>query len=225
MDFENFKISADGIDGILISGNQPKRCIIAFSSMNKGKYERWSWFKELHDAGSEDLYIVLKDDSQHFYIGSETNALNLKHYKFFTEVLTKHDIGTENLFLLGSSMGGFAALYYGFWLGAKGIIAVNPQTTYSASRRHKLQNWERLIRETGSNWVDLDQFIHRFENKPIVYLEHSDYPADQLAAESLILALQERNIPYIRNYVGGEHGGTSLTKLKLLNFISFSGAL
>lgn len=220
MNFDKLKIKFDGIDGIMIGGTNPSRCIIAFSSMNKGKFERWSWFQELHDEGNQDLYIILKDDSQHYYLGTDDHPTSMKHYRFFQQILETYNLNMNNVFMLGSSMGGYAALYYGFWLGAKGIVAVNPQTTYAASRMHSLQLWERMIRETGHAWVDLDQFIYRFPHKPFVYLEQSDYAADVAAAQKITSAFDDLKIPYLRNFVGGEHGGTSLTRSKLLSFIS-----
>lgn len=225
MDLEKLRINFDGIDGILISGEKPSRCVIAFSSMNKGKFERWSWFQEMHDAGSDDLYIVLKDDSQHYYLGTDENPSNLKHYRFFEWILDKYKITSENTFMLGSSMGGYAALYYGFWLGVRGIISVNPQATYAASRMHSLQLWERMAREAGTNWVDLNQYIYRFKCKPVVYLEQSDYHADVAAANAITETLVNLQIPHTRVFVGGEHGGTSITKAKLLNFMALTYSL
>lgn len=225
MNFDELKIQFDGIDGIIIKGENPKKCIISFSSMNKGKFERWSWFQELKNGGSQDLYIILKDDTQHYYLGEENHPKNIKHYKFFQWVFEEFNIPPSETFTLGSSMGGYAALYYGFWLGVKGIISINPQTTYAASRMHSLQLWERMIRETGNLWVDLDQFIFRFKHKPVVFLEQSDYPADVAAANSLIRSLEYLNIPHLRNYVGGDHGGTSLTIGKLMSFIQLTNEL
>lgn len=219
MDFDKFKIHFDGIDGIMFKGENPKKCIISFSSMNKGKFERWSWFQKLQNNGNQDLYIILKDDDHHYYLGTENHPKNIKHYKFFQWLLEEHNIQPSDTFMLGSSMGGYAALYYGFWLGVRGIISVNPQTTYAASRMHSLQLWERMIRETGSIWVDLDQFVCRFKCKPAVYLEHGDYPADAAAASTLVKSLEHLKIAHLRNYVGGDHGGTSLTLEKLTSFI------
>ncbi|UXH41307.1 MULTISPECIES: alpha/beta fold hydrolase [Pseudomonas] len=225
MDFESLRIKYDGVDGIMIAGDDPKRCVIAFSSMNKGKFERWSWFQEMHDAGSDDLYIILKDDSQHYYLGTDQQPSNIKHYRFFEWILEKYKISPDNTFMLGSSMGGYAALYYGFWIGVRGIVSINPQTTYAACRMHSLQLWERMAREAGTNWVDLDQYLYRFKCKPAVYIEQSDYHADIAASSALIDALVSLKIPHIRVFVGGEHGGTSITKDKLLNFMSLTYSL
>lgn len=220
MDFDKYKIQQNGVDAIVFCGKQPSRAIISFSSMNPGKYERWSWFYELHNQGSEDLYIILKDDSQRYYLGDDLEAFNLRHYRFFVDILRSNNIETHSVITLGSSMGGYAAIYYGFWLGVKGVIAINPQTTYSAARRHSLQNWERQIRATGAAWVDLDEFIFRFDHSPIVLLEHSSYSADQAAATSLIHAMTEKKINHYRGFIPGGHGGGELTLVKLQNQIS-----
>ena len=166
------------------------------------------------------MYIILKDDSQRFYLGDDSEAYNIRHFRFFIDILKSKNIDIDRVITLGSSMGGYAALYYGFWLGVKGIIAINPQTTYAAARRHSLQNWERQIRATGTAWVDLDQFIFRFDHKPIVFLEHSNYPADSAAADSLVFAMTERRIDYFRGFIPGGHGGGELTSAKLQNQVS-----
>lgn len=219
--FERFIVRENGVDALVFCGTNPKRAVISFSSMNPGKYERWSWFYEQHTQGAEDLYIVLKDDSQHYYIGTDVVSMHVRHYKFLSAQLSKYGISLKDTYMIGSSMGGYAAIYFGFWLGAGGIIAINPQVNYSSSRRHKLQNWERMIRESGSNWVDLNDFVYRFQHKPKMHLEHGDYPADCSAANSLIASLDDLKITYTREFSGGDHGGASLTKNRLFDLIDY----
>jgi pimeloyl-ACP methyl ester carboxylesterase len=222
MNFDNYKIKFDGVDGVMFSGLRPRKCIISFSSMNTGKFERWSWFYDLHTSGSEDVYIILKDDTHRYYIGDDDHATYLKHHRFFESILEQHGIDKDNVFLVGGSMGGYAALYFGLWLGAKAVVAVNPQTTYAASRCHNLPLWERKIRETGNNWVDLDLFARRFDHTPIVLIEHGEHSADVAAAHALALVLTERKATHFRSYVNGGHGGASLTKEKMLSFFALA---
>lgn len=211
----------NGIDALVMCGESPKRAVISFSSMSPGKYERWSWFNEKQKAGSDDLYIVFKDEDHHYYIGDDKVSMHLRHQKFILNLLSKHGLKTSDLYIVGSSMGGYAALYFGFWLNAAGIIAVNPQVDYQSARRHSMQNWERKIRESGINWVDLNDFVYRFKSKPNIHLEHGDYPADASAAQKLINSLDDLKITYTRSFVGGDHGGASLTKDRLFSIIEF----
>lgn len=211
----------NGIDALIICGENPKKAVICFSSMNPGKYERWSWFYEKHKAGSDDLYVILKDDDHRYYIGNDLVSMHVRHRKFITELLTKHKLSSDQLYMVGSSMGGYAAIYFGFLLNAAGIVSINPQIDYQSSRRHTLQNWERKIREIGSNWVDLNDFIYRFKHKPKVHIEHGDYPADVSAAEKFVASLSEMKISYTREFTGGDHSATTINRHRLFDIIDF----
>lgn len=218
---QNFIHKENGIDALIICGTNPKKAVICFSSMNPGKYERWSWFLEKHKSGSEDLYVILKDDDHRYYIGNDSVSMHVRHYRFISDLLTKHNLSSDHLYMVGSSMGGYAALYFGFWLNAAGIVSINPQIDYQSSRRHTLQNWERKIREIGPNWVDLNDFIYRFTSKPNIHIEHGDYPADVSAAQKLISSLDDLKISYTRRFVGGDHSSTSITRERLFKIIDF----
>jgi predicted esterase YcpF (UPF0227 family) len=221
--FQRFAHKANGIDALVMCGNNPKRAVISFTSMNPGKYERWSWFYNRHKEGCEDLYIIFRDNDHRYYIGSDTAPTQVRYHKFITEHLQKHNLSSKDIFLVGSSMGGYAALYFGFWMDVAGIIVTNPQVDYQSSRRHSLQNWERQIREAGTNWVDLNDFIYRFQSKPKLYIEHGDYPADAAAAQKLFSSLDDLKLTYTRCYVGGDHSSTNMNAHLLFKIIDFWG--
>ncbi|CAI8779617.1 YqiA/YcfP family alpha/beta fold hydrolase [Pseudomonas sp. IT-P291] len=221
--FLRFAHKANGIDALVMCGKKPKRAVISFTSMNPGKYERWSWFHNKHREGCEDLYIIFRDNDHRYYIGSDTAPTQVRYHKFISEHLQKHNISSKDTFLIGSSMGGYAALYFGFWMDVGGIIVTNPQVDYQSSRRHSLQNWERQIREAGTNWVDLNDFIYRFPSKPKLYIEHGDYPADAAAAQKLFATLDDLKLTYTRSYVGGDHSSTNMDASLLFKIIDFWG--
>ena len=218
---QEFIYKENGIDALIICGENPKKAVICFSSMNPGKYERWSWFYEKQKAGSEDLYVILKDDEHRYYIGTDKIAMHVRHHKFISNLLSKHQLTNNDLYMVGSSMGGYAAIYFGFWMNAAGIISMNPQIDFQSTRRHTLQNWERKISEVGSNWVDLNDFVYRHPAKPHIYIEHGDYPADVSAVQKLVSSLDDLRISYTRSYVDGDHSSTSMTRQKLFHIIDF----
>lgn len=219
--FQRFAHKANGIDALVMCGNNPKRAVISFTSMNPGKYERWSWFYNRHKEGCEDLYIIFRDNDHRYYIGSDTAPTQVRYHKFISEHLQKHNLSSKDTFLVGSSMGGYAALYFGFWMDVAGVIVTNPQVDYQSSRRHSLQNWERQIREAGTNWVDLNDFIYRFPSKPKLYIEHGDYPADAAAAQKLFSTFDDLKLTYTRCYVGGDHSSTNMNANILFKIIDF----
>ncbi|MGE8066724.1 hypothetical protein [Pseudomonas sp. NPDC089569] len=219
--FQQFTYKANGIDALVMCGKQPKRAVISFTSMNPGKYERWSWFYNKHKEGCDNLYIIFRDNDHRYYIGSDTAPMQARYYKFISEHLQRYNISNKNTYFIGSSMGGYAALYFGFWLDVGGVIVTNPQIDYQSSRRHSLQNWERQIREAGTNWVDLNDFIYRFQSKPNLYIEHGDYPADAAAAKKLFSALDDLKLTYTRCYVGGDHSSTNMNARSMFKIIDF----
>jgi hypothetical protein len=97
-------------------------------------------------------------------------------------------------------MGGYAAIYYAFWLGFRGAVAINPQVNLACAQMHTYDLWERKIRSTGARWVDLDRFIFRCVHRPRVFLLNGQYPADEFAVDSLAQALQRRRCPFIREF-------------------------
>lgn len=220
-DISKYEVHRNGVEALVMRGNNPKRAVISFSSMNPGKYERWSWFYERHARGCDDLYIIFKDDSQRYYLGDNSTPMYLRHIKFINEQLELCGLSARNCYITGSSMGGYAAVYFGFSIGAAGIVSINPQVDYASTRRHSLQNWERKSRETQDSWVDLNDFVYRFTHKPKIHIEHGDYPADVSAAGRLIAALTEMKISYSREFTGGDHSTTSITKERLFQIIDF----
>ena len=90
------------------------------------------------------------------------------------------------VFTVGSSMGGYAALYYAMVLQLGGAVVCAPQTTRRALQAHQYRNWAQQARATGEQWRDLDMLVHAVDHTPAVYLEHGSYAADLLAAESLL---------------------------------------
>lgn len=220
-DLSKYEVKRNGIDALVMCGKSPKRAVISFSSMNPGKYERWSWFFERHASGCDDLYIIFKDDSQRYYLGDNSTSMNIRHIKFISEQLEANGLQPKNCYMTGSSMGGYAAIYFGFSIGAAGIISINPQIDYASARRHSLQNWERKIRETQDSWVDLNDFVYRFNNKPKLHIEHGDYPADVSAIEKLVDSLTKMKISYSREFTGGDHSTTTINRQRLFDIIDF----
>jgi len=221
VDILQYEVQKNGVEALVMSGANPKRAVISFSSMNPGKYERWSWFYERHSEGCEDLYIIFKDDSQHYYLGDSTSSMYIRHIKFINEQLESRGLKAADSYMVGSSMGGYAALYFGFTLGVAGVVSINPQIDYASTRRHSLQNWERQIREIGDTWVDLNDFIYRFEVKPKIHIEHGDYPADVAAVTKFIASLSDLKICYSREFTGGGHSETKINKYRLFDIIDF----
>jgi pimeloyl-ACP methyl ester carboxylesterase len=211
----------DGVDAIVFAGHRPRRAVISFTSMNPGKFERWGWFHDRHEAGCNDLYMVIKDESQHYYLGTEDNPQEDAHARFLLETLSAHGVPPSHAYLAGGSMGGYAAIYYAFSLGLGGAIAVNPQADMESAKLHKFRNWQRQMGEMGKQWIDLDRHIARTIHRPLVHINHGQYPADLAAAARLKIALEAHGVPHrIQTDTAEEHGSASLTQSLLFKIIN-----
>ncbi|MDM1021731.1 YqiA/YcfP family alpha/beta fold hydrolase [Acinetobacter sp. VNK23] len=190
---EKYGISMLGIDGIFFPAKKAKRLLVFFSSMGKDRYDRYSWFWDEDENWEETSYLFLKDDSFHYFLGTDEKKMRDSVKKVINYYQNLMNIEPYYTYMLGVSMGGYAAIYFAFYTKARAAIVANPQVTFKAAQMHQYQNWERHIREMGTQWVDLDVLAVRSEYKPAIYLEYGSYPADKKGAEYLIKALIESN--------------------------------
>ncbi|WHP04459.1 hypothetical protein QLH32_10295 [Acinetobacter corruptisaponis] len=68
---EKYGISMLGIDGIFFPAKKAKRLLVFFSSMGKDRYDRYSWFWDENENWEETSYLFLKDDSFHYFLGTD----------------------------------------------------------------------------------------------------------------------------------------------------------
>lgn len=190
----------DSADVIAFSDLNPEVAIINFSSMNPGKFERWKWFYERPMSDRRALYIFLKDDNQHYYLGTEEKPTFNQYTDMINTLLDQHRIPPNRVISIGSSMGGYASLFFAFKLGFAASICVNPQVDLHSAKLHELALWERKIKETGSLWEDLDSVVASSDADPVVYLRTSEYAADASAADRLEAALRTRSSVLVRHF-------------------------
>lgn len=211
-----------GIDFAEISCLNPSHALINFSSMNPGKFERISWFQS-ENFEKPTLQMFFKDESQYFFLGAKNQYLEHIILNKIINVLKKHNLDTRSTITIGSSMGGYASIYYGFLLKSVGVISVNPLAAFQCLSLHNLSLWQRKAQE--SNWVDLDEFILSQQYEcPLIHLIHGAYSADTCSANKVINALDQISAPYVRTFINSnQHGwiinskGTLLKLIKDLN--------
>ncbi len=165
---------------------KPKRLIIVFNGATKGKYSLFSWFWCDDEKWSDTAYLFLRDDDLTWYLGNDA-ADYIPH---FSEIINYHiklcGIEPASVFTLGSSMGGYAAIFYATLLGLGGVIAINPQVDKaSASKFYG-------ISRAGSRWRDLNEVVAGFEKVPNIALIYSYCPKDVPAANVLLDAFKEK---------------------------------
>lgn len=207
-----------GIDAMAFSDRNPECAVINFSSMNIGKFERWSWFYRRR-LRRPAVYMFLRDDECHYYLG-KGGHLAPRFLDTITSVLQQHDISRSEVVTIGSSMGGYAAVYFAHVLEAKAAIAINPQVETESAKLHEFSNWTRQMKEVGAGWVDLDDFVRDHPHRPMVYLRAGRYAADQAAGDKLSAALLAEGKTLVRDYDSStRHGWGELSPSGLYKLI------
>lgn len=173
----------------------PRGLLICFSAMDaKNKFNRLSWFwdaKQRWEDGWSVLFVT--DRSYMYYIGSDSNPKFHTYEKIIHHFSDSSGIGRNNIFCVGSSMGGYAAILYAFRLRLGGAITGVPQVSKKFARMHNYSNWIKSINSTGSQWLELDEYLYRTDySLPKLYLEYGVYPADCFAAETLLDIYRDR---------------------------------
>jgi len=181
---------------LLFPAKKPKRLIILFSGLSGHKtYNRYSWYWDEGEMWERDtVYLFLNDLDEHWYVGTDKKPTREIYIKIIQHVLNKFKIDRRNTFTVGGSMGAYGALLFAIDMGLKGAIAIHPQTNYKSVRKHKANDWEEKIRESGAQFYDLDDFIFKRDYIPFIYIEYGDYESDKEAAEKFIHQLQKREI-------------------------------
>lgn len=210
-------IGDDAIDMISWADPDPAIAVVNFSSMNPGKYERWSWFRN-SDLPYAAVYISLKDEKQHFYLGTRAEPLAARRRAMIDAVLRKHEIPPGRVIAIGSSMGGYGAIRYAFEMGFGAVVAINPQVDLESARLHTSDLWSRKMLE--ADWRDLDLAVRVAMHTPAVLLRFGAYAADSVAALRLKAAFESRAVRYrIELDESPDHGWVGMKATRLLDMV------
>ncbi|MCY0967115.1 hypothetical protein [Parathalassolituus penaei] len=245
MNFDEFYIKEDGVEALVWSDGTPVRAVVSFTSMNPGKFERCSWFC---DGGLTEstLFILLRDENQWYYLGKKNeiqspylyfikkilqkynvnclggkNEIQSPYLSFIKKILQKYNVNCKDVTAVGSSMGGYAAVYMTAALGFSYCLSVNPQVDYDSASLHKHSLWTRKMAESA--WIDLDQFILKSPmlGDSYFHLIRGNYIADRSAMEKLTGALDRRSAKYNLEIVeNNEHGWMGMSKERLFSILN-----
>lgn len=198
-----------------------QRLLVFFSSMNKGAFERYSWFWDETEKWEKTAFLFLKDDTFKYFLGDDERPLTQTFIKIIRYYQSLSNLDDSKVFTVGTSMGGYAAIYYASLLQLGGAITANPQITFKAARQHKFSNWERSIRSTGTQWYDLDDFLLQ-RRIPCIYVEYGEYPADKTAVQALSKAIiSEDSTIVLKKLPWKDHTVNCLFKSTILACVSF----
>jgi len=221
---QNYERHLDGIDYLLYPSSNPHRLIILFSGLSGHKtYNRYSWYwDETEKWESNTVYLFLNDLSEQWYVGNDENPMGEKYIKIIQSVLNEYNISRSKTFTVGGSMGGYGAIFYAINMGLKGAIAIHPQITYKATRKHRADDWGKKIRACGSQFYDLTDYLFKRNIIPFLYLEYGLYEADREGAEELISTFQKRQaLVIIRKTANPDHVTNNPSKQTIESIITF----
>ncbi len=188
---EKYTCTISGIDFIYYPARNPKNLLITFSSMGRNSYDRYSRYYDTKEVWDTDTsFIFFKDEENSFFLGTEGSPMTgsiLRIIKFISDI---NKIPRENIFTSGSSMGGYAAIYYSIEGQCGGALVYAPQINKKCIGMHEYRNWDKYANLVGTAWIDLDIMIHRRSGNENLYIEYGNYPAD-LQAASIIKSQYE----------------------------------
>lgn len=186
--------SDNGCDYIYYPAQHATRLVVGFSSMAHGRFDRYSRYWDPSQQWQGDTaYLFLKDERMSYYLGTDEQPMSSTVVRIITQFMSFNALDKQRVYTVGSSMGGYGALYYALQMGLGGAIVYAPQVTLAAMKAHGFRNWEKFAYATGQQWTDLDMMVHRVKELPFLYLEYGHYPADRIAMTALLAALEPRD--------------------------------
>lgn len=193
--FKNYERDYEGKNYLVFPSfaKRPSRLIILFSgNVGRKTYNRYSWYwDEKEEWGEEVVYLFLNDVASHWYVGAEGTSEFSLYLEIIQGVMREYAIPAENVYAVGGSMGGYAAILFAVTMKLKAAIAVNPQLCFKSALRYKEPSWEVQLRECGRNFRELSDEIFRHESRPIIYLEQSFYESDQVGFDDFFQAMRK----------------------------------
>lgn len=224
------KITYHSVDALVFEPPFVEKIVVSFTGMQIGHYNRWSWFCDRYQTDNT-MYIVVKDDDRMFYLDREfKGSVSDHHEDFIQDKLLKHNLDSKKLYTLGTSMGGYSAIYFAFRLNAYAAITSSPLVDIDSATPRLNTNtnvlepttnlWARQMQSLNDKWIDLDQYILQSKSNPKIFLAHGTYGPDLKAANKLCTAFKLKNISYIVQQVNNDKHGDYLPSKTLFDLIA-----
>lgn len=124
--------------------------------------------------------LLVKDDSNTWFFcinDDETSYSHKKLLEYLKEISKKY----ERVICIGSSMGGFAAIFFGTRIHAHKIIAFSPQINLQSSFSNKINDYRNILEKEKINsleWtkelLDLSKLVMKTPKSIIVFFGKND---------------------------------------------------
>jgi len=214
-------VSYKTVDSLVFEPTKVEKILVSFTGMQLGHFNKWSWYYHEHQKDTSILFIVLRDDEHLYFLDRPKKTYVDDHLEFINQKIEQYGLTSKDVYTTGASMGGYAAVYYGFLLDAKVTIASVPTVDYKSAELIKPWTlWTRQMNSVGEHWVDLHDFILTQKSTTDVYIIHGQFNADVSAADNLIKSLEKLGLRYEREVVNGETHAEYLTLDKMMSIIN-----
>ena len=184
---EKYEVTIHGIDCLFYPARNPKRLWVLFNGATVNRYTMWSWFWREDEAWEDTAFLFLKDDQIRWYFGTQDKPLTQTYCDITRQVMQQCNLSNNQVFTIGHSMGGYAAIYFGLQLQVKGIFALRPQIDW----QNAVQFFS--VKKLRDVWVDLDQLIKQSVHLPLFFLQFGEFGPDKDAGLQFVDALLKKN--------------------------------
>ena len=205
-----------GIEYLFYPAKDPQQLWVLFNGATPGKYTMWSWFWRDDEAWDTIAYLFLKDDDIRWYLGSAERPKTEVYSDIIMAAMASLGLDSSQVCMVGHSMGGYAALYYGLLLSAGSVYVFRPQVTWEAAVTYY------SIKKLRDVWVDIDTLVQSVPLVPILYLQYGEFLPDKLSGQALVNAyLERRSVIMTEHTMHTDHIGYHPTKEQLETTIAF----
>lgn len=160
----------------LHSGKNSEKLLIVMSAHNQGK--KYMALRSFLENQICDL-LFITDPKNSWYLDNDNGETYLKALSFFTEAYAPHAI-----FLFGSSMSGYGAIFHAFKLNAN-AIASNPQINLDITKDYAWPELIDHINEIDGHHTNLDEIANTAWNDSAIYIIHGHDDIDIINVELL----------------------------------------
>lgn len=181
----------------IIEKENSKNLLVIFSARNttKGKFTFGRKFKSLPATR-----VYLNDYNQEWYTqGVPDYPSDEKLVEFLNECKRKYVKGGK-LWILGSSMGAYAALKFGSLVGADRIVAFNPEHILGMKFSKSIENSNAI--GDGNNHLDLCSLEYNKNGEVIIVSNNGNF-IDLYSANKLKNAIPNSKVYVLNNFKHG----------------------
>lgn len=190
---KNYESSKGNKKFVLYPASDAKKMIVHFSNFSNS-YNRFSWYwDETEEWNTDTVHLFLNDEENLWYLGKEGSETINSYKEIINYAKEFFSLSNENVYSVGFGMGGYGAIYYAYELGLKGAISVSPQLSKESFSFYKKDNWTEKMKETGNNFIDLQEKVLRHETAPFIYLEHNESVGDNAGTQRFIKSVRSKD--------------------------------